>query len=203
MRNHGWLALGVLVLAVGPGSAPAQEPASQVPQLRPVLTMPPPPPMAAPVPEVPCAPCSACAGHSGKWRRIWEWLTYCPKNKGYGKACKGCCEGCPPPLYVFFPCKNGCAAGGCAACGAGPAAATLYYAKEAGEPASSPVAQVSHTQDVGSADAATPPTSGAYHPTTYKPNGIAPVMPLLEPSQFRRPPVPNAPGSCPTGWQQR
>jgi hypothetical protein len=133
------------------------------------------------------ASCSACRGKGeGKLRRLFEWLTYRPlPGSAKCKVCEPFSCACHPPPWVYFPCLGGgCGSGGCGGRAVGAAAAaTMYFAKSAGQTTNGPITQAGFVNDAQAADGKGPP---AYHPSTYKPESIAKSMPVLPPSIFRK-----------------
>ena len=127
-----------------------------------------------------CNSCGQCRYGCDKVQKFFNWLIYIPLDHGKTKCCK-CCDSCPPPAWVFFPCEGGGRA--CATCATGGASATMYYAKAAGQPgtANGQVVQSGYTAKKAETQSAVKTLS------TYKPAAVAPNMPVLEPMQFRKP----------------
>jgi hypothetical protein len=177
MRKVWWIAFATAALTVADQPARAEEPAGNAP-------------CATCGSGGQCGACNPCGGsHLGhKCKRFFDWLIYVPLDHGKTKCCKPC-DSCRPPVWVFFPCESS----GCRNCAHGHGAGspeTVYYTKAAGTNASG-VVQSGYTPQAGAA------TNAAGKPlSTYKPASVAGNMPVLEPSQFRKPP---AAGSCAAG----
>ncbi len=205
-----WIALAIAALMTGSGSARAQEPAG------PALseTAPPEPAANPPAAAVPVAPaegdagptlpavelpsrnaqrCPACGGpmngsdrggccaecgkRQKKVARFLDWLIYIPEDLGKTKCCKGC-DSCPPPAWAFFPCEGG---GRCNTCVA--SAATVFYAKAPGAATTSRVVQSAYPQP----KAAPKPAEQPPRISSYNPQNVSGKMPVLDPTQFRKP----------------
>jgi len=125
--------------------------------------------------------CEECGKRQRKVARFLDWLIYVPLDHGKTKCCA--CRSEPPPAWSFFPCEGG---GRCQTCVA--SAATVYYAKAAGATTSSQVPPATAVVQTAYPPKAAlklpdPPPSPVSAPA---PRTVAPTMPVLDPSQFRR-----------------
>jgi hypothetical protein len=139
-----------------------------------------------------CQTCEDCGKRQHKVARFLDWLIYVPLDRGKTKCC-GCWSE-PPPAWAFFPCEGG---GRCATCVA--ASATIYYAKQAGATSSTQVPNGTAAPATKQLVEAAYPSTGTAPKTapppvqapTVAPKTVAPVMPVLDPTQFRRAPANN------------
>jgi hypothetical protein len=145
--------------------------------------------------------CSECGRRQTKVGRILDWLFYSAEDHGKTQGYQISLSA-PPPAWAAFPVQGGgrcttCVASSAAACTAKPPA--LYIARPpAAYVAKPPAAPVSNTVKLNAYQlpiAQQPSTQTAAQPvilparvSTFVPQSVAPNMPVLDPSQFRRQP---------------
>jgi hypothetical protein len=134
-----------------------------------------------------CGCCAECGKRQSKFARFLDWLIYVPLDKGKTKCCP-VCRSAPPPAWAFFPCEGG---GRCASCAV--AAPTLYYTKASTPAPANQTVETAYPPSAGPKVQAPPPapTPPSPPPSTrvsmFKQQGVANAMPVLDPSQFRKP----------------
>jgi hypothetical protein len=131
-----------------------------------------------------CGNCLECGRRQKKVARILDWLIYVPEDHGKTKCCQPYLSS-PPPAWAFFPCE-GC--GRCNTCVA--SAATVYYSKLPGATTSNQVVQTAyptHTAPQAAPQAAPKPAEQPARVPSFAPQSVAAKMPVLDPSQFRKP----------------
>jgi hypothetical protein len=150
-----------------------------------------------------CSTCDSgedCGKRQQKVARFLDWLIYVPLDRGKTKCCG--CQSEPPPAWAFFPCEGRSRCQTCAA-----SSPPVYYAKPAGAttsnqvptgtpaPAGNQVIETAYppitvAKPIDPASLAPLPTLAP--PSLALPTSqrtVAPTMPVLDPSQFRRAPV--------------
>lgn len=161
MLKHGWIAWGVMALAVSGGPARADEPAPEGTE-------------AAAGGDTNDS-CASCGERGSCISRLVAFLSFCPEKAK--PCCSGECERCPPPLYTFFPC-TGCGSGGttgCSACG-GPRGRVLRFNKPAG----------ACSNQCGGCGPTGDGNGRCRRLTTFCPSVIKADMPCLPPSRFHQ-----------------